>query len=72
MVEEVLSQLKGVLRVDGTPLVKTLVGSTPVNNRSAIIFLKMAGFKVQFTLKEATYIKAEDKYVDNLISTYEL
>lgn len=67
---DVLDQLGKTTREDGTPLVESVYGITPITNRAAILYLKRAGFKEVVRLPHVCYIKKKDKYVEALLSVY--
>lgn len=68
----VLNQFGTFKRKDGSPYVRQVFGITPVVNRAATLYLKMAGFVPQFELKDSCdmyYLGGI--YCNGLVSSYD-
>lgn len=56
---EVAGRLFKIKRIDGTPMVKTLIGLTPTPNRLAIRFAKKSGFKTVMEIPDSCTWRGE-------------
>lgn len=70
MVKAILAKIFRMKRIDGTPLVTSLVGVTPVDNKLACRFIKAVGFEPQTIIKESCDF-ADGTFRDGLITIME-
>lgn len=65
---DIVARIFEMKRLDGTPLVKTMVGLTPITNRLAVRMIERVGFIKAAEIPDAVWLAAENRSVTGIIS----